>query len=610
MRKQEAWLDLARKLDWTFSYVEESAVYPEAVSGTPWLEHEHWQGWDEPYRTTYAEYVTLQHKKDVAFFAVRDAVGRPEDLARLDPSWRSALKLHAATLPLAEFAAVIGNLRATRFGRDSAWRQTSLLGALDELRHTQIPLAAMHELLPWDADFDWTHKFFHTNNWVAIAGRHLIDELLVGTDAVEFAIATHFVFETGFTNLQFVGLSALARASGDRMFETMLQSIQTDEARHAQIGTSVVEILMRHDPERVQQLVDKWFWRSWLFFAVVTGFSMDYLTPLAQRTASFKEFVEEWVLDQFERMRAHFGLKRPWYWDQFVDALDHYHHMVYAAAYTHRATVWFDLALPSPDERAWLRKKYPKSWDRYDALWENVTERWRKGGQGLEWYTHGATPVGFCDLCQIVLCGGTPDRNTARVVTRGDRKYVFCSEPCAAIFDREPDRYAAHKNVVARILTGEAPANLLELLRYFGLSEQTWGRDVYGGAYPWLEQPAPRPSQLPRKPEPHDVWKGVSSDNDSPVTGGNLVPLYGFLYGDVMGLVVLAYDTDTLDEVAAKLQRAAAVRIAPQSEVDVLVRGRRIPGSTTVLRAGLAPLDRIDVVPRAQGVRFGHDAER
>jgi hypothetical protein len=52
------------------------------------------------------------------------------------------------------------------------------------------------------------------------------------------------------------------------------------------------------------------------------------------------------------------------------------------------------------------------------------------------------------------------------------------------------------------------------------------------------------------------------------------------------------------------------VRIAPQSEVDVLVRGRRIPGSTTVLRAGLAPLDRIDVVPRAQGVRFGHDAER
>lgn len=55
------------------------------------------------------------------------------------------------------------------------------------------------------------------------------------------------------------------------MFETLLQSIQTDEARHAQIGISVLEILVRHDAEYAQYLVDKWFWRSWLFFAVVTG---------------------------------------------------------------------------------------------------------------------------------------------------------------------------------------------------------------------------------------------------------------------------------------------------------------------------------------------------
>ena len=163
-------------------------------------------------------------------------------------------------------------------GRDSAWRMTSLLGALDEIRHTQIPLLVFHDLVRWDPQFDWTHRLFHTNNWVAIAGRHLVDELLLCTDPIEFAVGTHFVFETGFTNLQFVGLSASARASGDRMFEKMLQSIQTDEARHAQVGGAVLRILCQHDPARAQRYVDKWLWRTWHFFAVVTGFADAYFT--------------------------------------------------------------------------------------------------------------------------------------------------------------------------------------------------------------------------------------------------------------------------------------------------------------------------------------------
>ena len=44
-------------------------------------------------------------------------------------------------------AAVIGNLRAARFGRDGAWRTMALFGALDELRHTQIPLYIFHNFI-------------------------------------------------------------------------------------------------------------------------------------------------------------------------------------------------------------------------------------------------------------------------------------------------------------------------------------------------------------------------------------------------------------------------------------------------------------------------------
>lgn len=485
--KREEWLDLARKVDWTFSYVRPEEVFPPEMSGQPWLPQEEWRHWDEPYKSTYADYVDNQSEKENAFEAVREALGRVSDFQRLPRPWLSALKLHSAALPLAEFAAVIGNLRAARFGRDGAWRTAATFGALDELRHTQIPLLLMHDLVPWDEQFDWTHRFYHTDNWVAIAARHLMDELLLGANPIELAIGTNFVFETGFTNLQFVALSAVAHAIGDPLFESLLGSIQSDEARHAQIGGPVLAKVIEHDRAYAQLLVDKWFWRSWSLFAIVTGFAMDYLTPLDKRSTSFKEFVEEWIVDQFLGTLREYGLERPWYWDIFLTSLDNYHHMVYASAYTYRASVWFDLVVPGPDERAWLREKYPRSWSALDPVWEQVTDRWRRADPGNDFAVHGTAIVGFCELCQLVLCHGTPAHNTAVVVEHGGRRRIFCSEPCRWIFEREPERYAAHKGVVKRVLDGEAPANLLALLRTtFGLRYETWGKDAFAGEYPWL----------------------------------------------------------------------------------------------------------------------------
>src|SRR6185503_11225156 len=106
--RRDDWLDLARKLDWSFSYVDEHEVYPDVASGTPWLPHAAWQDWNEPFRTTYAEYVANQAAKEASVAAVREAVGRLEDFQKHARDWLSALKLHAATLPLAEFAAVVG----------------------------------------------------------------------------------------------------------------------------------------------------------------------------------------------------------------------------------------------------------------------------------------------------------------------------------------------------------------------------------------------------------------------------------------------------------------------------------------------------------------------
>jgi len=75
-----------------------------------------------------------------------------------------------------------------------------------------------------------------------------------------------------------------------------------------------------------------------------------------------------------------------------------------------------------------------------------------------------------------------------------------------------------------------------------------------------------------------------------------LVPLFGFLRGDTIGLVVLIHDHQTVGEIAHVLQEAASMRVAPRPGASVYFRGARLDPAVTVSAAGLGPLDRVDVV--------------
>ena len=120
------------------------------------------------------------------------------------------VKFHNGALALAEYAARSPSSGWPASGRDSAWRMMATLGALDEIRHTQIPLLLGHDLLALDGNFDWTHKAYHTNEWLIIAARHLFDDMFLAADAIDIAIQLNFVFETGFCNLQFMAMAAMA----------------------------------------------------------------------------------------------------------------------------------------------------------------------------------------------------------------------------------------------------------------------------------------------------------------------------------------------------------------------------------------------------------------
>jgi hypothetical protein len=74
------------------------------------------------------------------------------------------------------------------------------------------------------------------------------------------------------------------------------------------------------------------------------------------------------------------------------------------------------------------------------------------------------------------------------------------------------------------------------------------------------------------------------------------VPLYGFLQGDVVGLLILADDGDTLEALAQKLQAAASLRVAARDSVRVVYNDKTMDLTMTVAQAGLQALDRFDVV--------------
>ncbi len=75
-----------------------------------------------------------------------------------------------------------------------------------------------------------------------------------------------------------------------------------------------------------------------------------------------------------------------------------------------------------------------------------------------------------------------------------------------------------------------------------------------------------------------------------------LVPLYGFLRGDTLGLLVPVQDDDHVADIASCLQQAATCRVAPRPGAAVYFKGRRLDPKLTVAAAGLSALDRVDVV--------------
>jgi hypothetical protein len=73
------------------------------------------------------------------------------------------------------------------------------------------------------------------------------------------------------------------------------------------------------------------------------------------------------------------------------------------------------------------------------------------------------------------------------------------------------------------------------------------------------------------------------------------IPVYGWVQGDTVVVIVLAHEDHTVRELIEVLCDAAAVRVSSAPRGYASLRGRRLNPDASVRAAGVEPLDRIDV---------------
>jgi hypothetical protein len=77
-----------------------------------------------------------------------------------------------------------------------------------------------------------------------------------------------------------------------------------------------------------------------------------------------------------------------------------------------------------------------------------------------------------------------------------------------------------------------------------------------------------------------------------------MIPLYGFLRGDTIGLLILAGEDDTVAELGHKLARAARVRVRTEGPLTLIYRGRALDPKSRLREIGIGPLERFDAEER------------
>jgi hypothetical protein len=281
--------------------------------------------------------------------------------------------------------------------------------------------------------------------------------------------------------------------------------------------------------------------------------------------------MEEWVISQFVRTLEDYGLKKPWYWDEFIEGLEWWHHALHLGVWCWRPTVWWN---PQPGvsgaERQWLCEKYPKWEATYGPIWDQIATHTKSGHPQS---TLPETLPWLCTTCHLPQCAfglGTNGKNRMQDYTLvyDGHPYYFCSRVCRDIWKEDRDMLHV-RTLVERLLAGEVqPPHLLGLFSYMGLTP-----DVMAGY-------------------PDRSWPG-----ELIMSGPQSIPINARFGEDFVSHLVVIAPADTMDEVARKVARhAVGKRIAPQNRpMRVYYEGHPVAREATVTQVGIESLQQVFV---------------
>ena len=85
------------------------------------------------------------------------------------------------------------------------------------------------------------------------------------------------------------------------------------------------------------------------------------------------------------------------------------------------------------------------------------------------------------------------------------------------------------------------------------------------------------------------------------------LPLYGFMEGDTIGLLIVADEQESVRSLAGKLRDAASLRVDGNCNMEVVYRGIVLDPESTLAQADFKPLQRFDL-RRIHGLSESRDS--
>jgi toluene monooxygenase system protein E len=236
-----------------------NAWYLKYREGSP-FQVEDWEGFRDPHKLTYKDYVALQHDRETYLDLLIDTHEAAGSVTRLDPAWVATLRelfvplrfplhvLQMTGLYVGQMAPSAFITNAASFGaademrrvqRIAYWTKVLANAHADELATTELARGA------WENDPAWQPL------------RRACEQLLVARDWGEAFAARNLALKPALDALLNSQFADLARRNFDEFLALLFTEFQVDSQRSQDWSSALVSYALEHRPQ-LREVLTGW----------------------------------------------------------------------------------------------------------------------------------------------------------------------------------------------------------------------------------------------------------------------------------------------------------------------------------------------------------------